>query len=72
MTRHFYKHSVTGLVASLNDSFAEAFGDKFERVGAPTNDTPKTEAAPAKTTADKPEDTASAKTEDTAPKEGDK
>jgi len=63
MTRHFYKHLGTGLVAPLNDSFAAVFGDRLERVGTPDEAAEnKTEAAP-KT---------SAKTEDTAPKEGDK
>lgn len=33
--RHFYKHSVTGLVAAYNDSFAAAYGDRLTRVDDP-------------------------------------
>lgn len=38
MTRHFYKHRVTGVVGPLNDSFAAVFGDRFERVGDASTD----------------------------------
>jgi hypothetical protein len=41
--RHLYKSAVTGLVASLNDSFAAVFGDRLTRV----DDEPKQEATPA-------------------------
>lgn len=68
MTRHFYKHKVTGVVAPLNDSFAAVFGDRFERVGAPEKDDTKTVEQPAKKAAAAPADTNTAD----APKEGDK
>ena len=35
MSKHFYKHTVTGIVAELPDTFAAVFRDKLERVTKP-------------------------------------
>jgi hypothetical protein len=35
MTRSYYKHAETGIVAYLNDSLASVFGDRLVRVDAP-------------------------------------
>lgn len=36
--RHFYMHRETGIVSSMNDSFAAVFGDRLERVDDPSTE----------------------------------
>lgn len=47
MTRHFYKHKITGIIAPLDDAFAEVFVGRFERVGDATDSPAPIGATPA-------------------------